>query len=463
MFGVSSRQMLLRSMQLFRYATGWTGRAEILPRPISSIDGLSARESAIVSGLDDRGDRGVNFRSLGVHTEFVKKLSERGITRATPIQNLALPVVFKRQNAVIHSETGSGKTLAFLLPALQDNFQQARSTCTVIVVPTRELASQLLREVKMLSDNQLAVALVSGVDEHEQYEMMLSGSPQIVIGTPKRLVSILDRHSSLFSNVRRIIIDEVDKVVDPLKHHVSQRKQQSRLWHVRPGMEVVQVLQRISRARKLHFVSATATVNSTLLDDLRQMGFEKLSVISSLDRNTVPACISHQYAFSLEDSEHGRINMLYNLFDQSGCKSALVFVHRGASVDRFVSHLHRLGIRAIALWRKAEQPNSSVFHKFLEDFKSGAIELAVANEETVRGLDFNWLTQVYLTEVPRTVGEYLHMCGRVGRQGLEGRATTVISNKQKDFVRQLKFYQKLGVSGGEISLDVKPKVARKTD
>lgn len=448
--------MLLQYIRLFRCAATRTVRATILPSPISSIKGLSERERVSDSS-------GVNFRSLGVHAEFVRKLSERGITRTTLIQKVALPVVFKRQNAVIHSETGSGKTLAFLLPAIQDNFQQPQSICTVIVVPTRELASQLLREVNLLTDNQLAVALVSGVDEHEQYDMMLSGLPQIVIGTPKRLVSILDRHSKLFSNVRRIIIDEVDKVVDPLQQRVGKRKQQSRLWHIRPGMEVIQILQRVSRAQKLHFVSATATINSTLLDELRQTGFEKLNVISPSYQNTIPVCISHQYAFSLEDSEHGRVNMLYNLFDQSGCKSALVFIHRGASVDRFVSHLQRLGIRATALWRKAEQPNSSVFEKFLKDFKSGVIELVIANEETVRGLDFNWLTQVYLMEVPRTVGEYLHMCGRVGRQGLQGRATTVISNKQKDFVRQLRFYQKLGVSGEEISLDIKPEISNETD
>lgn len=453
---------MLRCVGTLRRASEWMNHIGVLVHPQSRIQGL--RKSSIVSKMKythDTRDSGVNFNGLGVNKDFVNKLSERGITGATRIQQLALPVVFKRKNAVIHSETGSGKTLAFLLPALQDGFKQPHST--LIVVPTRELASQLLREVKMLSKDDVmspAVALVSGVDEREQYERMLSGSPQIVIGTPKRLVSVLDRHSDLFVNVRRIIIDEVDKVIDPLKRRVGWRKQQSRMWHARPGSQVAQLVQRVSRAHKLHFVSATATISKELLEELRQIGFEKFHVISPSDENVVPSCIMHQYAFSLEDSGHGRINTLYNLFDQSGCKSALVFVHRGASVDQFVSHLQRLGIRAVALWRKAAQPDSNEFQKFLQEFESGAIEIVVGNEETVRGLDFQWLTQVYLMEVPRTAGEYLHMCGRVGRQGLGGRATTVISNKQKDFVRQLRFYQSLGVSGEEIRWDLGPGVGK---
>ncbi|XP_062510840.1 DEAD-box ATP-dependent RNA helicase CshC-like [Corticium candelabrum] len=457
-------------VSLSRIATGrWRNQIETATACItwncswSKLIGnnLSTNRAERESFVKGRESSGVGFKSLGVHREFVTKLCERGIVQATQIQQLALPVVSKQKNAIIHSETGSGKTLAFLLPALQDDSKQPLST--VIIVPTRELASQLLREAKLLSRDTTsvpaAVALVSGVDEHEQYKTLLSGTPGIVIGTPKRLMSVIDRHSDLFVNTKRIIIDEVDKVVSPLKQRAGWRKKQSRQWHPRPGTEVAQLIRRVSQAHKLHFVSATATISRGLVDELRQIGFEKLHIISSLDRNIVPSCISHQYSFSVENSEHGRINTLYNLFETSGCKSALVFVHRGSSVDQFVSDLQRLGIRAVALWRKAAHPDSADFQTFIEDFKSGEIEIVVANEETVRGLDFHWLTQAYLMDVPRTVDEYLHMCGRVGRQGLKGNATTVISNKHKDLVRQLRFYQRLGVTGEEIKWDCNSGVA----
>lgn len=138
---------------------------------------------------------------------------------------------------------------------------------------------------------------------------------------------------------------------------------------------------------------------------------------------------------------------MFRIFTKSGQKSALVFIHRNQSVDDFVWELRYLGLQAVALYKKIATQNPSNHETFLMDFKSGKFQLVVATEETVRGLDFQELQHVYLMEVAKNVEEYLHLAGRVGRQGRRGTVTTIVSGDKEtgEERRMLLQYRRLGV------------------
>ena len=141
------------------------------------------------------------------------------------------------------------------------------------------------------------------------------------------------------------------------------------------------------------------------------------------------------------------LTFLFRTFQSSNQKSALVFIHRNLSVDDFVWELRYLGFQAVALYRKIASQNPTAHQQFLADFHSGRIQLVVGTEETVRGLDFKDLEHVYLLEVPKNVEEYLHLAGRVGRQGKEGTVTTIVAKVPRGEERRMLLqYRRLVVS-----------------
>ena len=144
----------------------------------------------------------------------------------------------------------------------------------------------------------------------------------------------------------------------------------------------------------------------------------------------------------------------FRIFRESNQKSALVFIHRLHSVDSFVWELRDLGLNAVALYRKVANQDPEEFEQFLMQFRTGRIDIVVGTEETVRGLDFKDLDHVYLMEVPKNVDEYLHLAGRVGRQGRPGTATTLVSQGDQREERRIRLeYRRLELPFEEIVLD----------
>ncbi|XP_029189872.2 probable ATP-dependent RNA helicase YfmL [Acropora millepora] len=400
-----------------------------------------------------------SFQDFKLHSKLVEKLGQQGIEKPTPIQKEAVPLVLKNKSVLIHSETGSGKTLVFLLPAIQD---PGKGFGTVIIVPTRELASQMLYEAHNLLGNKSAVeSFVSGVDTEKQEARLKDrdNRPLIVIGTAKRLLEIVENDPLIVHRTKRIIVDEVDKVLLPLKKRSSLKKVILRENHPRPAKLLVEKIKRHSRVRPVQLIGASATVNDELKEDLSELGWgDHVAVIQSPSfegkRRNIPSCIKHQYVV-FDDSFGGtKAQTLARIFRESSQKAALVFVHRLHSVDSFVWELRDLGLNAVALYKKVADQNPEQFQEFLEQFRTGQIEIVVGNEETVRGLDFKELDHVYLMEVPKDVDEYLHLAGRVGRQGRPGTATTMVSTGDPRDERRIKLeYKRLELPFEEIILD----------
>ena len=396
-----------------------------------------------------------SFQDLGIKSSLCKVLKRDNIIVPTLIQTEALPMTLSRDNhCIIHSETGTGKTLTFLLAALQD---ATPALTTLILVPTRELAVQMHYQAVRLAgtrkDSKRILAMFSGVDIKKQLEQYNTLRPHILIGTPKRILDLLDTSLQDFSILHRLVLDEADKILMTPSKRITAKKKAVREIHPRPGRAIVErILTAPKRRGNTQLICTSATVNDALREELIQIGWgPDADLISTMTVQslTPPRSIEHHYIVCSEQEGMNKLDLLLEHFYTSKEKSALVFIHRGASILTFVDELNEKGINAAALYSNTVTPTG--YPQFLDEFKSGKIPLVVGTEETVRGLDFTWLNTVYIMEVPRSASEYLHLCGRVGRLGRHGRAVVFVTSEQ-EVKRMTMHYSRLGVHGKVVEI-----------
>jgi superfamily II DNA/RNA helicase len=405
-----------------------------------------------------------SFDELGIKPSLCRALKGDNILIPTTVQYKALPLTIgHKRNCIIRSETGTGKTLTFLLPALQE---QLPGLTTLILVPTRELAVQMHHQAKkLIKDSQdknarrVMVVFSGGSEEAEddcEQESLADTRPHILIGTPKRVLELINTEKREFLSLRQVVLDEVDKLL-LLAHKRSARKQAVRERHPRPASLIVERLLDLKRRYKTQLIATSATADDQIKEALSIMGWgpDPLVVSTSDGMNQLisPDLIEHCSlpCYDRDGAEvpegYDKLDALVNHFRSSSDKSALVFIHRNARISQFLYDLRKRGIVAEALHENCLNP--SQYQQFIEDFRSGRIEMVVCTEETVRGLDFMWLSSVYLMVVPRTASEYLHLCGRVGRVGRRGRAIVILED-EKERTRMKTHYMKLKVQGREL-------------
>ena len=252
--------------------------------------------------------------------------------------------------------------------------------------------------------------------------------PNIVIGTPKRLLQFAEDDCYIFRDVHRVVFDEPDKTfsitdIEKLKMKHKKLKKQIVHIHPRPGEILLSMLLDVCKGR-FQLICTSATINDALRGELAEMGWgDFFADIICTTPLTIPENIKHCYAVANEaNGGHNKMDLMVKLFQDSHENCALVFIHSQARIDQFTYELRKRGFTADPLYKHS----AGNFTSFMDDFKQGKINFAIGTEETVRGLDFTWLQTVYSLVVPKGATEYLHMCGRVGRVGKEGKAVTII-------------------------------------
>ena len=468
-------------------------------RCISMVGGVSPRTTLTVRFAGSTAGKEIaeedsGFKKLGVSSATIGLLKKRyGIVIPTEVQKQSLPLTLRRKSCIIQSPTGSGKSLSFLIPALED---ASPGLSTVILAPTRELATQLhqwavvlagtrkrskqvlLCASGMAGDMEVADPLDSEEEEEEKEEkgkikndgthkssvskefedvprsQSESRLPDILlIATPKKLLEMLNSGTVSVKNLRRVVLDECDKLIAPLNpKRATWKERASREKHPRPAAQVLTAIKKKLQRRELQLICTSATADLGVREELLRIGWSAdVPIIQCSSSRTTPSTIQHQYLLVKEDtgSIQDKVKLLVDHFLQvGGGQPALVFIHRGAKIDQFVWSLRKQGLRVVALYEKTR--DSDEYKDFLARFKSGQIQLAVGTEETVRGLDFPWVHTVYLMEVPRTAQEYLHLCGRVGRVGRAGQAVVLVVGNE--LPRLVRHYTKLNVKGTEKDL-----------
>jgi superfamily II DNA/RNA helicase len=343
----------------------------------------------------------MNFTELGLSPEVLQAVADAGYTTPTPIQQQAIPVVAQGRDVLGCAQTGTGKTASFALPMIDKlaaGRARARMPRSLILEPTRELATQVEASFETYGKhNRLSTALLIGGERFTDQERKLDRGVDVLIATPGRMLDLYERGKILLSDVRILVIDEADRMLD--------------MGFIPDVERIVGLLPK--KDRQTLFFSAT------LPPEIRRLGDAFLNdpVEISVTPPTSPAELVTQSLVVVAPEE--KREALRRLITSEEVKNALIFCNRKRDVDILQRSLARHGLDAAALHGDMPQAKRT---ETLERFKNGEIRLLVASDVAARGLDIQGLSHVFCFDPPYHPEDYIHRIGRTGRAGRPGRS-----------------------------------------
>jgi len=362
----------------------------------------------------------MTFTDLLVPTELIAALAKQQISEPTPIQSAAMPVLMAGKDAYLNAETGTGKTLAYLLPLFTRIDPAQAATQVVIVAPTHELAIQIHRQSCDLAQNAgraiRSVLLIGGTATDRQIEK-LKAKPHVVVGSPGRILELIERGKLKTPHIRSIVIDEADRLL-----HDESLEWIQKIVSVAPP------------ARQLIFASATIEsqtrqVLGTLSPDAQMLCPGTVAVNENIE---------HLYLVCEERDKPDVLRKLLHAFD---VPRSIVFVHRNDVAERVAAKLahHKLVVADL----NAEL-NKMDRKRAMDGIRSGTIRIMIASDLAARGLNILGVTHVFNLDVPTMSKAYLHRVGRTARAGAKGTAISLVTEIEARLVRR--YEQELGIT-----------------
>ncbi len=370
----------------------------------------------------------MSFQDLGLSDEVLRAVSDAGYTEPTPIQEQAIPVVLMGRDILGCAQTGTGKTAGFTLPMidiLAAGRAKARMPRSLILEPTRELAAQVAENFETYGKyHKLTKALLIGGHTLNAQIKVVERGVDVLIATPGRLIDLFERGHLLMHDVKILVIDEADRMLD--------------MGFIPDVERIVGLLPPI---RNTLFFSATMPPEIRRLADAFLMNPKEIHVAP-------PATAAETIIQGLIMVKHGdgrkpgggqkeKRAALRKLIKKENPKNALIFCNRKRDVDTLFRSLTRHGLEASRLHGDMPQP---VRTETLGKFKTNDIKLLVCSDVAARGLDIPEMSHVFNFDVPTHAEDYVHRIGRTGRAGLEGRAFTLATpedGKYLDAIQQL--------------------------
>src|SRR5882724_3787900 len=354
----------------------------------------------------------MNFSDLGLSPDVLRAVVDSGYTTPTPIQEQAIPVVLTGRDVLGCAQTGTGKTASFTLPMLTilaAGRAKARMPRSLIIEPTRELATQVAESFDRYGKyHKLNQALLIGGESFTDQQRKLDRGVDVLIATPGRLLDLYERGKILMSDVRILVIDEADRMLD---------------MGFIPDVE--KIVSWLPKLRQTLFFSATMPPEIRRLADAFLMNPKEVSVSPPAS----PAETVTQGLALVETAD--KREALRRLIASEQVKNALIFCNRKRDVDILHRSLQKHGLHAAAMHGDMPQPKRV---ETLDRFKRGDVTLLVASDVAARGLDIAALSHVFNFDVPIHADDYIHRIGRTGRAGLSGRAFTLASPEDGRFV-----------------------------
>ena len=345
----------------------------------------------------------MNFSELGLSPELLQAVTDAGYLTPTPIQEKAIPVVASGRDVLGCAQTGTGKTAGFALPMIDKlaaGRARARMPRSLILEPTRELATQVEAAFEIYGKyHRLTTALLIGGESFADQLRKLDRGVDVLIATPGRLLDLFERGKILLSDVRILVIDEADRMLD---------------MGFIPDVE--RIVGLLSKARQTLMFSATMPAEIRRLAD----AFLNDPVAVAVSAPASPAALVEQAMVVIAPED--KREALRRLIHSEDVKNALIFCNRKRDVDILARSLVKHGLDAAALHGDMSQPKRT---ETLERFKGGDIRLLVASDVAARGLDIQGLSHVFNFDVPHHAEDYVHRIGRTGRAGREGRSFTL--------------------------------------
>nr|WP_082708672.1 DEAD/DEAH box helicase [Marinobacterium profundum] len=352
----------------------------------------------------------MSFLDLDLDLELQQHLIESGFSSPTPIQQQSIPLTLDGQDILATAPTGSGKTLAFLLPALQHLLDQPPRTGlsprVLVLSPTRELASQILRVVESFAA-ELSMdcgLIVGGVPYGNQKQIMETGM-DLLIATPGRLLELDEKGWVDLSDVNLLIIDEADRMLD--------------LGFQEPLNEIASLVPVAHQT-----LMFSATLESAPIQILAgKLLKPEAAQVAVSNARSMAGNIEHSILRA--DNDEHKLALFKSLISDESIDQALVFVNSRKQVEQWVAIVRAMGIMCDGLHGEMDQGDRTLHMKQL---RRGRLKVLVATDVASRGLDLAHISHVINLNLPLKADSYIHRAGRAGRDGSQGIAVSIVDS-----------------------------------
>jgi ATP-dependent RNA helicase DeaD len=352
----------------------------------------------------------MDFKDLGVSVKNISNLKKMNIISPTPVQEKAIPLIFKKRHIMAQAKTGSGKTLAFVIPIMEQ--LSFRNIEALVIVPTRELAKQINQVIIDLGNNNVkSAAIYGGVSINNQIRQLEQGI-HIIIATPGRLIDLYRRNKLKFNNIKFVVLDEAD-----------------RLWDMGFAPDIKYILNNIKRNYQFMLFSATLDY------DIRQI-VEKYSKNTfdfiNLSRDNLTVGSTKQFYYMIDRFEH-KFNSFLEILRKEKPQIVLVFVNTKKTAIWLSNRLrskntgYKIGLISGDLSQFQRE-------NILKQFKDHKINMLVATDVAARGLDIENISHVINYDIPKFPENYIHRIGRTSRMNKKGVAISLVLKDEYEYL-----------------------------
>lgn len=357
----------------------------------------------------------MTFHEFNLHDDLLSGIDAMNYQQATPIQEQAIPKILEGKDLIACAQTGTGKTAAYLLPLL-DKISHAKHghTTTLILVPTRELATQIDEQVMgfgyYVEASSIAIYGGGKSENWEQQKRALTSGADIIIATPGRLIAHLQMGYVKFDQIKYLVLDEADKMMD-----------------MGFSDDIFNIVRQLPKERQTLLFSAT--MPSKIRDFSQQILNQPDEIRLAVSK---PAAGIDQQMYMAFDRQ--KIYILEHIIKTQEVQSMVLFTSQKAAVAGIVKAVNKLGIEARGISSDRTQEERE---EIMRAFKNKQFPILVATDVLSRGIDIDSLSHVVNYDIPRAAEDYVHRIGRTARAATKGTAITFISDQDQDRVLKI--------------------------
>jgi ATP-dependent RNA helicase DeaD len=353
----------------------------------------------------------LNFTELGINDHNVNELKRNKIVKPTPVQQKAIPLILKGQNIMAQARTGSGKTLAFVLPIIESlNYTRNEA---IILVPTRELATQIYEVIRDLGNPKVkALPIYGGVSINNQITKLENGI-NIVVGTPGRIIDLYKRKKLRLNDMRFVVVDEADRMFD---------------MGFTP--DVKYILDQIHS--EYQFMLFSATFDNGIRELVKKYSKNQFKFLN-LSRDNLTVGNTRQFYYMI-DQYRDKFKTFLKILRREKATHLLVFVNTKKTatwLSNKLKHLNNFDYNVDLISGDLSQFQRE---KILKAFKDHRINLLIATDVAARGLDINNISHVFNYDIPKYPENYIHRIGRTSRMNKLGVAITLCVKDEYEYL-----------------------------
>ena len=352
----------------------------------------------------------MTFHDFNLHDDLLAGVDAMNYLNATPIQEQAIPKILAGKDLIACAQTGTGKTAAYLVPLL-DKISHAKhgKTSTLVLVPTRELATQIDEQVTgfgyFVEASSIAIYGGGKSENWEQQKRALTSGADIIIATPGRLIAHMQLGYVKFEDLQYLVLDEADKMMD-----------------MGFADDILNIVRQLPKQRQTLLFSAT--MPSKIRDFSQQILNQPDEVRLAVSKPA--AGINQQFYMTFD---HQKLPVLEHLIKAQDVQSMVLFTSKKAAVAGIVRSLNKLGYPAQGISSDRTQEERE---ETMRAFKNKQFPILVATDVVSRGIDIDSLSHVVNFDVPRAAEDYVHRIGRTARAATTGTAITFIADQDQD-------------------------------